>query len=236
MHDVARLAGVSRQTVSNVVNAPQRVAGPTRLRVQAAIDQLGYRPYRSARNLKARRSRLLGYRVPSSTAASLNPLLDRFLHALTDAARIDGYHVLLFTPEDSDEEIAAHAELVATGTVDGFVLSETNYGDARAAYLGAAGAAFVTFGRTGLDGVHPWVDVDGAAGMRSAVHHLAGRGHQRIAFVGWPPGSVSGDDRAAGWHAGVVESGADVDATLDLRGPDGLDSGRRALQRLLDQP
>lgn len=206
VNDVAAAARVSRQTVSNVLNAPQRVREPTRERVQAAIDEMGYRPHRLARNLKARSSRLLGYAVPQATEG-INPVLDRFLHALTEAAREDGYHVLLFTAESGQSDVDAHLDLAATNTVDGFVVSETNYEDPRVRALTEQGVPFVAFGRSGDDKPHPWVDVDGAAGTAAAVRHLAARGHRRIGFVGWPPGSLTGDERHAGFVRGMAEAG-----------------------------
>jgi len=233
VNDVAEAAAVSRQTVSNVVNSPERVHPQTRARVQAAIDDLGYRPNRMARNLQARASRLVGYRIPGGSSGG-NPLLDRFLHALTEAARADGYHLLLFTPDDERDEVDAHADLVATGTVDGFVLSETDYGDSRVSWLSERGVPFVVFGRTNIDVPYSWVDVDGRTGVASAVAHLAARGHRRIAFIGWPEGSATGDRRAEGWVTGLTDAGlGPPDPALCVRGEDGPRTGAEALDHLL---
>jgi DNA-binding LacI/PurR family transcriptional regulator len=99
VNDVAGVAGVSRQTVSNVLNALERVHPSARGRVADAISQLGFRPDHAARSLKARRTRLLGYGVPRVDLPAHNPVIDGFLHVPTDAARREGYQVLLFTPE-----------------------------------------------------------------------------------------------------------------------------------------
>lgn len=233
VNDVAALAHVSRQTVSNVLNAPERVRTATRERVEAAIDTLKYRPHRLARNLKARSSRLLGYAVPPSMDDdAINPVLDRFLHDLTAAARDEGYHVLLFVPDD--DTVGAHLDLHATSTVDGFVLSETNYGDPRVEALAHRGVPFVAFGRTGDDAGHPWVDVDGAAGIAAAVGHLVTNGHRRIAFVGWPQGSVTGDERLAGYHRGLESAGLWADPAVVVRVANGAAEGAMAARQLLD--
>lgn len=235
--DVARVAGVSRQTVSNVVNAPERVRGSTRERVERAIAELGYRPHHLARNLRTRRAGSIGYRVPLSDG-SINPVLDRFLHALTVAARHAGYHILLFTPEESAEDVAAEIamqdDLLQTSTVDGFIVAQTNYGDARVERLAAAGVPFAAFGRTGHRTPYPWVDVDGAAGTHQAVDHLAGLGHRRIAFLGWHEGSLSGDERARGYREGLAAAGLEAEPNLDVRGADGLETGGRALRRWME--
>lgn len=232
LNDVAAAANVSRQTVSNVLNAPQRVRPDTAERVRAAIRQLGYQPHRLARNLKARTSRMIGYEIARTPPGAINPVLDRFVHALVETARDAGYHLLLFTP-DENGQAAAYDELVGTHTVDGFVLSEVGYGDPRAAVLQGRGTPFVTFGRPDLPIPHSWVDVDGAAGTAAAVEHLAQRGHHRLAFVGWPTGSATGDRRAEGFINAVKQAGLRYDPALDVRVEDSVDDGARALQRLL---
>lgn len=235
LNDVAAAANVSRQTVSNVLNAPHRVRPDTADRVRAAIRRLGYQPHRLARNLKTRTSRMIGYEIARTPPGTINPVLDRFVHALVETARDAGYHVLLFTP-DENGQAAAYDELVGTHTVDGFVLSEVNYGDPRAAVLQARGTPFVTFGRPDLPVPHSWVDVDGAAGTAVAVKHLVQRGHQRLAFVGWPAGSATGDRRAEGFVNAVRQAGLRSDPALDVRVEDGIDEGARALGRLLEVP
>lgn len=235
LNDVAAAANVSRQTVSNVLNAPHRVRPDTTERVRAAIRELGYQPHRLARNLKTRTSRMIGYEIARTPPGTINPVLDRFVHALVEAARDDGYHVLLFTPDDNGQA-AAYDELVGTHTVDGFVLSEVGYGDPRATVLQGRGTPFVTFGRPELPIDHSWVDVDGAAGTAAAVRHLVQRGHHRLAFVGWPAGSATGDRRAEGFVEAVKKAGRYYDPALDVRVEDGVDDGARALQQLLEAP
>jgi DNA-binding LacI/PurR family transcriptional regulator len=233
--DVAEAASVSRQTVSNVINAPERVRPSTRARVQAAIADLGYHPNRVARNLQAQSSSLIGYQVfDGGDRLWADFVLDRFLHNLTAAAGERGKHLLLFA--EGDDPLDIHERLFQTRTVDGFVLAETVYDDERVPYLTARDIPFVTFGRTGYDQPYSYVDVDGAAGTRSATRHLRERGHRRIAFLGWPEGSVSGDQRALGYRQGLEEAAITPDPRYDLRGVNDLSTGGRALLHLLDLP
>ena len=95
VESVARHARVSRQTVSNALNAPQRVRPDTLSRVLASIEQLGYRPNSAARNLRTQSTRLLGCRLLPSLQMGTGGVLDRFLHALCDAARDRKLTVLL---------------------------------------------------------------------------------------------------------------------------------------------
>ena len=185
---VAEAAGVSRQTVSNVINAPERVRPHTRERVEAAIRELGYEPNRVARSLRTSASRMLGYCVWPQPDA--HGVMDRFLHAVTEAAGEKGYHVLLFTAPSGAEGLPAYERLINQHAVDGFVLADTVKGDVRQRWLSEKGVPFAAFGRSWSDPEHgDWVDVDGAAGTREAVEHLLTLGHRDIGFLGWAPGS-----------------------------------------------
>lgn len=234
LESVAAASGVSRQTVSNVINAPDRVAPPTRARVQSAIESLNYRPNRMARSLRTRASRVIGFCVPPAVPDRLNPVLDRFVHAIADAASARGFHVLLFTAPAGPAGLDRYAELMAQQAVDGFALSETVVNDPRQAWLMERGIPFVAFGRTWNDADSgTWVDVDGAAGVAAAVDHVQGLGHRRIAFLGWPSGSGVGDDRLGGYLDACERLGM---PTLVERGTEAMAEGHAMASRLLDRP
>ncbi|TDE11791.1 LacI family DNA-binding transcriptional regulator [Jiangella asiatica] len=234
LESVAAAAGVSRQTVSNVLNAPERVAPQTRQRVQEAIESLRYRPNRSARSLRTRTSRLLGYCVQPAPEGAINPVLDRFVHALTESAADHGFHVLLFTAPPGAAGLDRYAELLAQRAVDGFVLSDTVVADPRPVWLTEQGVPFVAFGRSWSGPDHGrWVDVDGAAGIVEAVEHVHALGHRRVAFIGWPEGSGVGDDRLAGYLAACSRLGL---TPLVERDEGGVEQGRAIAGALLDDP
>lgn len=229
--EVAARAGVSKQTVSNVLNSPQIVRADTAARVQAAIDELGYRPHRAAQQLRTRRSRVLGLRVEQNPGATI---FDRFLHAVTDAAGERDYRIMLYTATDDDAEIAAYGELRARWDIEGFLLTSTHPGDTRTTALTAAGVPFVTFGRPwGGAEDHSWVDVDGAAGTRAATEQLISLGHTRIAFLGWPEGPGVGNDREAGWADAITSAG--LPRLEPGRCVNDIVCGRQAAADLLDR-
>lgn len=230
---VAKTAAVSRQTVSNVVNAPHLVREDTRRRVEAVIAQTGYRPLKAAQTLRTQRSNLIAVIIPEPGQWH-GELHNAFLHALTRRAQKSGYRILLFTAVDDDEEISAYDELLSDYTLDAFVLTGTHSGDHRTAWLRHRNVPFVTFGRPwGSSAGHPWVDVDGAHGERVATEHLLAAGHRRIAFLGWPDGSDVGDDRRAGWEQACRAAGV---ALLRRQMEDELSQGRTACAALLDEP
>ncbi|MEU8298321.1 substrate-binding domain-containing protein [Micromonospora sp. NPDC048909] len=230
---VARHAHVSRQTVSNVINAPHIVREETRQRVQEAISVLGYRANQAARQMRTGRSRLIAVRIEPTRDGINGSVLDRFLHGLTEAAETAGYRTLLYTAADDQQEIATYDDLLSAYDLDAFVLTGTDHGDSRTAWLAERGVAFVTFGRPWDDPTaHPWVDVDGAAGTARATAHLLTRGHRRIGFLGWPAGSGVGDDRRAGWRETLRAAGIDP-TDLDRATEDGVAEGERLMRDLL---
>ena len=97
--------GVSRQTISNVINAPDRVKPATLERVRAAIEAAGYRPSAAARQLRTRRSMNLGMRLMPATDGINGSILDRFLHALTESAQDAGYRLTLFCADSHEDEV-----------------------------------------------------------------------------------------------------------------------------------
>ncbi|MEU5939186.1 substrate-binding domain-containing protein [Micromonospora sp. NPDC047548] len=230
---VARHAQVSRQTVSNVLNTPHIVREETRQRVQEAIATLGYRVSQAARQMRTGRSRLIAVRIEPTRDGINGSVLDRFLHGLTETAEAAGYRALLYTAADAAAEIATYDDLLSAYDLDGFVLTGTDHGDSRTAWLADRGVAFVTFGRPWDDpDAHPWVDVDGAAGTAQATRHLLAAGHRRIGFIGWPAGSGVGDDRRAGWRETLRAAGVDPTG-LDRETLDGIAEGERLAADLL---
>ncbi|MGQ0848807.1 MAG: LacI family DNA-binding transcriptional regulator [Actinomycetota bacterium] len=225
-------AGVSVGTVSNVLNAPYLVSSDTRTRVLAAIADLDYHPNRTARSLQAQKTGLIGYRLPDP---GVSPALDVFLHQLVVTAAGHGLGIALFTSRPGQGETDAYREMIRIGAVDGFILSETNYQDRRVDLLTDLGFPFATFGRTVHQSPHPWVDVDGAAGMAAVVGHLVELGHRRIALMAWPEGSETGDTRVEGFKDGMATAGLAVDGDLVIRTANGFDEGRVAGGNLLDR-
>ena len=216
VEDVALAAGVSRQTVSNVINTPGIVKEATRERVQRAIADLGYRPHMAARRLRTQRSSTIGIHLDPYAGGISGVVLDRFVHALTERASERGMRIQLYAARSPAEEIVRMGELTEGGEIDAVVITGTFHGDPRTRWLIERGVPFVAFGRPwGEDDVaspaHLWVDVDGAAGTRAATGHLLATAGPRIAFLGWPIGSGTGDDRERGWREAMASAGASGD-------------------------
>lgn len=230
---VALHAGVSRQTVSNVLNAPDMVRPETRERVRESIASLGYRASQAARQMRTGRSRLIAVRIEPARDGINGSVLDRFLHGLTDAAAGAGYRVMLYTSTGDGDEIATYDDLLSAYDLDAFVLTSTHHGDVRTSWLAERRVPFVTFGRPwGAPDTHPWVDVDNAAGTAAATRRLLDTGHDRIGFLGWPAGSGVGDARRAGWSDTLAGAGLSGDG-LDRATTDGIEPAAAAARDLL---
>lgn len=237
LQSLASSLGVSRQTISNVLNNPQIVQASTRDRVLAEIRSSGYRPSAAARSLRSRRSQVIGLRVRPAVDGINGSVMDAFLHALVECAQRRDHRLLLITASGDEQETSEQAALHTTGAIDGCVLTDTHLDDPRPAALTAAGVPFVAFGRPWQNkpAAHSWIDIDGAAGTRLATEHLLELGHRRIAFLGWPEGSGVGDDRRAGWRQVMTDSGVTaedlVGGALDQRTADGVVEGTQAMER-----
>ncbi len=237
IEDVARVAGVSRQTVSNVLNSPGIVRDQTRERVQDAITRLSYSPHASARRLRTRRSSTLGIHLDPYAGGISGVVLDRFVHALTEHAGERGLRVTLYAARSPEEEIRRMADLRDGGDVDAVVITGTFHGDPRSQWLTEHGVPFVAFGRPwGDDDVgdpaHLWVDVDGAAGTAHATRHALATAGPRVAFLGWPAGSGTGDDRERGWREALGDAAA---AMPRLISPESVADARAVVARALEE-
>jgi len=206
---VARAAAVSRQTVSNVLNGSGRVGAAARARVLAAVAALGYHPHHGARSLRSRRTRQLAYVMPHVQLLPGNYIMQQFLQSLAAACARQSYSLVIVVPEgDPGDEMR---RLIASRSVDAFLLSELQQDDARVKLLAEARMPFACFGRTGPALPQNWVDIDNRGAVAAAVGHLLARGFRRIAFVGYQTLSYWDADRVAGFRDGLAAGGHSAD-------------------------
>jgi DNA-binding LacI/PurR family transcriptional regulator len=203
---VARAAAVSRQTVSNVLNGSGRVGDAARARVLAAVEALGYHPHHGARSLRSRRTRQVAYVMPQVQLLPGNYIMQQFLQSLAAACARRSYSLVIVVPDgDPRDEMR---RLIASRSVDAFLLSELQQDDARVKLLAEARMPFACFGRTGPEQPQNWVDIDNRGAVAAAVGHVLARGYGRIAYVGYRTLSYWDAERAAGFRDGLAASGA----------------------------
>lgn len=206
MGDVARLAGVSHQTVSRVLNDSPHVRPDTRARVRAAMDELGYRPNLTARSLATQRSGLIG--VLATGLPHSGP--SRILTGIETAARAAGYTALVAIVDDASDDVDAVLAGFASRRVDGIAVIAPHpwLVESAAALAGNTPMLLVT-GDPGAGGL-PSVGVDQVLGARLAVEHLIGRGLTDIAHVSGPRSWVDATLRIEGWRDALAAAGLRV--------------------------
>lgn len=236
LKQVATRAGVSYQTISKVLNGQAQVSQETQDRILQAVEELGYRPNRFARNMRAGRSFMIGYSWVPTSPDQPNHILDQFLTSMVQEAVGAGYHLLPFPYQDGDKHVDDYRELIETGHVDGFVISSINFDDPRIGFLLQRGFPFVAFGRSNPDLGFCFVDVDGADGTRQEVQNLTSKGHRRIAALAWPENSRVGQDRMQGYLAAMQSAGLEIDPNWIHRGEGTFEFGYEATLQLLKLP
>lgn len=214
IEDVARAAGVGRQTVSNVLNGSGRVGAAARARVLEAVNLLGYQPHHGARSLRSRRTMQVCYLMPSDQLQPRNLIMMQFLQSLVAEAARRQHRVLVVTGDgDSLDEIR---RLISSRSVDAFVVSELRADDGRVAFLSESGMPFVCMGRTGPGVPQHWADIDNAEAEAEAVRQVLDLGFTRPGYIGYASGNYWDAEREAGFRAGLASRGIVGDcAALD---------------------
>ena len=233
LEEVARLAGVSRATVSRVVNGSPRVSGDVRRAVESAVEQLGYVPNRAARSLVTRRSGSIAVVITEPTGRLFSdPFFPRLLRGVSATVSARDIQVVLLMP-DTIADSRRTADYLVAGHVDGALLVSLHGDDPLPGRIVAAEIATVVVGRPLHDTGVSYVDVDNRGGARTAVDHLVSRGRRVIASIGGPVDMVAAQDRLAGYRDAVTEAGLGLDPTLEAVADFTQDGGEAAMRRLL---
>ncbi|WP_432968217.1 LacI family DNA-binding transcriptional regulator [Dactylosporangium sp. CA-233914] len=203
MNDVARLAGVSHQTVSRVLNDHPSVSPATRERVLEAVRQLNYRPNAMARGLAGRRSRVVG--VVSFDTILYGPAST--LLGIERAARAAGYGVSIVTLERVDHAgMVSALSALADQSVAGVVVIAPQTAAAAALHNMPLGMAAVAV-EADAGGEIPAIAVDQVSGARMAVRHLLDLGHRKVWHLSGPRDWLETRGRIEGWRATLEEAG-----------------------------
>ncbi|MBB6475309.1 GH1 family beta-glucosidase [Sphaerisporangium rubeum] len=228
---VAARAGVSRSTVSRVINGEATVSDEFRATVMQAVDELGYVPNSAARSLVTERTDGVALIVPDAPwTRGEDPAFSVVVRSAGHALEEAGKHVTLVLAGSSRSRSRAES-YVAGGQVDGAVLLPGPAGDPLRAALLRTGVPVVALGRSASPGAMPYVDADNTGGAVAAVRHLLSAGRRRVAMIGGPLDSVAAQDRLTGYEQVLAEQ--DRRPMIAL-GSFSRTSGAEAMRRLLE--
>lgn len=230
---VAARAGVSRSTVSRVVNSPSTVPARVVEIVRLAIDELGYVPNQAARSLASHRALTIALLIPEDTATFFaDPYYSSVIPGVTRYLSTTDYTLSLLIASEINAEKTRRYLL--SGNVDGALILSHHTQDRL--YVEVARTLPMIFGGrpTGYDGDHLHViDIDNAAAANRATRRLIDGGRTRIAGIAGPQNIASGVDRLAGWRAAMLSAG-NADDLLGFSGWS-VEGGAEAMRALLER-
>ncbi|GAP63328.1 LacI family transcriptional regulator [Ardenticatena maritima] len=234
IYDVAKRAGVSRSTVSRVLNNQPGVHPETRERVLAAVRELNYHPNFAARALKRQRADAVGVIIPSSfrEPRSDEPRGYYFTEIIRGAYNYFTEHRMAVTLLDDEGTFEFYQSIFERRQVDGILFIDLELGSDMTRRLKSLGFPFVVIGNASEPDV-VGVDVDNYGSSQRVVQYLYSQGHRRIAIINGPERRLASRDRRAGFLAAIEHLGLDFPEAYDQPGDFSERSGQKAMRRLL---
>ncbi len=226
--DVAKLADVSRATVSYVLNNSDAISVPdeTRQRIWSAAEKLGYSPNALARGLASGYSSLVAIIVPS-----VADFFDEVINGVEYMARKHGYSVIISTTHDSPEQELTNIDVLASRQVDGIIICGSRLEAETLSEISQEHQVSLLTSRSpATAGV---VCIPGEAGLCEITTHLIKLGHQAIGHIGWKPAGEN--ERAPGYQRALQENGIALDdRMITFASEITYNAGRHGLEVLLD--
>jgi len=232
LEEIAKIAGVSRSTVSRVVNGNERVREETRQKVQSVIDELNFQPNIAARSLAAGRTSIIGLVIPAGVSALFkDPYFPQLIQGITAACNKKEYSMMLWVDEPT-YHLRTIRQVLYSGLLDGVIISSMLMDDPIIHSLYQRKMPFVLIGR------HPdldvnYLDVDNKAGAKKAMIFLIESGFNRIATITGPKNMIAGNDRYRGYCEALNQYDLALDDDLVTEGDFTEESGYVGMKKLL---
>ncbi|MCP2073318.1 UNVERIFIED_ORG: LacI family repressor for deo operon, udp, cdd, tsx, nupC, and nupG [Pseudomonas lini] len=220
IREVARLAGVSVATVSRTLKSPERVLPQTRDKVNAAVEQAGYRPNLMAVQFRSRRTGNLVILVP----AIANTFFARVISGAQQAAQAAGYRLLLCDTQGREEIEEEFAALVYAHQADGVIQLRAS-DPFESLPPGTEPLPLVNACEVVKNAPYPTISLDNRAAAQAMTDHLIGLGHRRIGIIKGPRSSPLTLDRVAGYQDALRQAGIAADPSLICHGDFTLKAG-----------
>lgn len=235
LEDIARQAGVSRSTVSRVVNEQPNVRENVRQRVLEVIQSTGYHPNAAARTLASQRSWTIGLILPLSVSFFFtDPYYPHLTKGIAQTCNQYDYTLALFLVSSKEDEEKMFPRVSRHGLLDGVIVQSGHHGDQGIiGQLIDTKMPMIVVGRPFRSDNVSYVDIDNVNAAYNAVAHLIRLGYQRIATITGPVASTVGIDRKEGYRKALVERGRVIDESLIIEGDFTEAGGYYAMQQML---
>ncbi len=232
LEDIARLSGVSRSTVSRVINADSNVKDETRQKVLQVIQNINFQPNLAARGLAAGRTNIIGLVIPASVAVIFtDPYFPLLIQGVSGACNAHNHSVMLWLAEPEYERRTIR-QILHNGLVDGVIVSSTLMDDPIVKSLYESKMPFILIGRHPTLDVN-YLDVDNVRAAREATQHLMRLGRKRIATITGPKNQIASYDRYQGYVKGLSDRNQPVLPELVAEGDWTEAGGYTAMRRLI---
>ncbi len=234
LEDIARIVGVSKSTVSRVVNNHPNVSRHTRERVLAAIREHNFYPNTAARALVTQRTHVLSVIIPQALSSTFtDPYFPALIQSISVTASQHDYAIMLWIGNTEEEEERFLSRIISNRFSDGVLVASAIDGDPLIRTLTATEIPFVLIGPP-QSGIKYWVDVDNQTGARAAVEHLIALGYRRIGTITGPLNMGAARHRLQGYRDALQNAQIPIDEQLIAFGNFDEASGYRAMRQLLN--
>lgn len=234
LEHIAKIAGVSKSTVSRVINSHPNVSERTRQRVLDAIRTSGYRPNRAARALVTRQTRVISLVIPIALSATFtDPYFPALIQSITLAANERNYAIMLWVGNSSEEEDRYTERILNNGLFDGIIVASAVDDDPLLKRITPSKFLHVLIGPPQQQ-VENYVDVDNCSAACAAVTHLIQLGLKRIGTITGPLNTGAARDRLTGYRTALEQGGVAVDEALIVSGNFDEASGYTAMKCLIE--
>ena len=234
LEDIARLAGVSRSTVSRVINNYPHVHPETRRKVLEVVDREHFHPNLAARTLVTQRTRVLGFVTPQRlTEVFEDPYFHVVIQGVSSTANQHDYSVMLWVGEGIEEQ-KLYQRTRHSRLIDGLIVASVLEGDPLVMQLADDNFPCVLIGRPPCEGLNS-VDVDNCLGARVAVEHLVHLGYQRIGTITGRRDMSAGQERLEGYESALRAANRPINPAWIVTGDFSERSGYVGMKVLLNQ-
>jgi len=232
LEDIAKESGVSRSTVSRVINGDDNVSQATRDKVMEIISRVNFQPNLAARGLATGRTNVLGLVIPAGVSTIFtDPYFPILIQGVSAACNALQYTVMLWLAEPEYERRTI-SQILHNGLVDGVIVSSMLMDDPIVQSLYKSKMPFILIGRHPTLDVN-YLDVDNRLGGREATHHLLRLGHKKVATVTGPQNMIPGYDRYQGYLDALRDRSIKFQPDLVTEGDFSEMGGYTAMKKLL---